>query len=490
MIRRFEYLWLILVVLLAFSVRLYRIDNPIADWHSWRQADTSAVSRNFLKFGFDPLHPRFDDLSNVASGKDNPQGYRFVEFPIYNAVSAGAANIAGTFPIEIWERLISILAALGSLVFLFFLVKKYLGRRVGLLTAFFFAVLPFNIYFGRTILPEASMVFTSLGMIYFFDKWVEGKSDIKDQKSKAPCIIKNYSYFILAVIFTAAGLLIKPYVLFLFLPLLYLAWRKWGIRLFIQPSLYLYILMSLAPFIWWRQWIIQFPEGIPASDWLFNAGNIRFKGAFFYWIFADRLGRLILGYFGVALLVLGLAIKRGERERWFFDVWLLSILTYFTVLAGGNVQHDYYQVIAIPIISVFLAKGANFLLSPPKEFNKSISYMLFAICSLFMLSFSWYHVRDFFNVNRGEIIEAGKAVDRLVPKNAKVIAPYGGDTAFLYQTNRQGWPVGFEIEDKIKKGANYYVNINISDPETDYVMKKYKVLEKTDKYVIVELTLQ
>ena len=47
--------------------------------------------------------------------------------------------------------------------------------------------------------------------------------------------------------------------------------------------------------------------------------------------------------------------------------------------------------------------------------------------------------------------------------------------------------MGFEIDDKIKKGANYYVNTNISDPETDYVMKKYKVLEKTDKYVIVEL---
>ncbi len=77
-------IWLLLIVILAFSVRLYCIDFPLADWHSWRQADTSAVSRNFVKSGFDILHPQFDDLSNVPSGKENPQGYRFVEFPFYN----------------------------------------------------------------------------------------------------------------------------------------------------------------------------------------------------------------------------------------------------------------------------------------------------------------------------------------------------------------------------------------------------------------------
>jgi hypothetical protein len=58
---------LILVILcLAFGLRLYKINNPIADWHSWRQADTAAVARNFDKFGFDILHPRYDDISNIA----------------------------------------------------------------------------------------------------------------------------------------------------------------------------------------------------------------------------------------------------------------------------------------------------------------------------------------------------------------------------------------------------------------------------------------
>jgi len=51
-------LFLIATIVLAFFLRTYRIENPLADWHSWRQADTSSVSRNFLKYGFDLLHPR------------------------------------------------------------------------------------------------------------------------------------------------------------------------------------------------------------------------------------------------------------------------------------------------------------------------------------------------------------------------------------------------------------------------------------------------
>jgi len=40
----FEYLLLSIILILGFTVRLYKIGNPIADWHSWRQADTASVT--------------------------------------------------------------------------------------------------------------------------------------------------------------------------------------------------------------------------------------------------------------------------------------------------------------------------------------------------------------------------------------------------------------------------------------------------------------
>ncbi len=474
--KKIEILLLATIILAAFIVRLYRIDNPVADWHSWRQADTAAVTRNFVKDGIDLLHPRFDDLSKTPSGKENPQGWRFVEFPLYNAAAAGMFNIFDKFSIEVWGRLGTIFSSLLSIVFLFLLVKKYLGVRVGLLTAFFFGFLPYNIYYSRTILPDSSMVMAILGGTYFFDQWAEKN-------------IKYWIPFILSVIFTAGAFLLKPFALFFTLPMLYLAFRKWGIRSLINPQLWLFAILTLAPLIFWRNWIQQFPEGIPAAGWLFNEGNIRFKGAFFQWIFADRIGRLILGYWGIALLVLGLVRKIEKKEGLFFWSFVASSLLYLVVMAGGNVKHDYYQILIIPTLAIFLAKGADLLISASREyFNRVTCYLLLVACLLFMFGFSWYFVRDYYNINNEEIVKAGKIVDQLTPKDAKVIAPYGGDTAFLYQTNRRGWPVfDRSIEEFIKSGATHLIIANPTKSDFEGFGKMFGVVASSKDYLLLSL---
>ena len=78
------------ILFVALILRLYKINTPLADLHSWRQADTAAVARNFVTDGIDLLHPRYDDLSGRESGRENPQGYRMVEFPLYNSLIAYA----------------------------------------------------------------------------------------------------------------------------------------------------------------------------------------------------------------------------------------------------------------------------------------------------------------------------------------------------------------------------------------------------------------
>jgi 4-amino-4-deoxy-L-arabinose transferase-like glycosyltransferase len=463
---------LFLIIVLAFSLRLYRLNTPLADWHSWRQADTSAVSRNFVNQGFDLLRPRFDDLSNVSSILyENPEGYRFVEFPLYNLFQAGAFKIWPDFSLEVWGRLVSIFFSLGSLIWLYLIVKKFLDEKTALLVAFFWAVLPFNIYYSRVILPEPMMLFTSLGMIYFFSRWVE--------KEK----ILDYGLMIFLAILS---FLLKPFTLILLLPLAYLGWQRWRFERRKWNFFFLAFFLTLLPFIGWRWWLSHFPEGVPRSDWLFNP-KIAFKGSFLWWVFGERISRLILGGWGLILLSLGVITKPKKKEGWFFHAWLAAILFYFIIVAGGNLQHDYYQVLAIPIICVFLAKGVIFLLAPPNSLSRFFSFLLLIVSLLFMLAFSWYQVRDFFNINHPAIVEAGQAVDRLVPKDAKVIAPYSGDTAFLYQTKRKGWPVGIEIEKMIKLGAEYYVNINF-DPEVDWLSQAYCVIEKTPDYIIIDLT--
>lgn len=466
------------ILFLSFIGRLYRIDSPIADWHSWRQADTASVTRIYVENGIDFLHPKYHDLSKIPSGTDNPQGYRFVEFPIYNATVAMVSQIFDTFTLEVWGRLVTIFASFVSIIFLFLLTRKYAGARTGLFTMFFAGFLPFNIYYSRVILPDPAMVATILGATYFFDKGIEKNSKL---------LTTNYQ-LLLAIVLTALAFLLKPFALFFTLPMVYLAYRQWGVKFALKPQLWVFAIVSLIPFVLWRFWIQQYPEGIPASDWLFNEGNIRFKGAFFYWIFADRIGRLILGYWGIALFVLGLVRNKTQKEGLFFYSFLASSLLYLFVIAGGNVKHDYYQILIIPTLTIFLAKGADLLLTASREyFDRVTCYLLLVTCTLFTLGFGWYHVRNYYNINNPEIVEAGKIVDEMTPKDAKVIAAYGGDTAFLYQTKRQGWPVVTDpIDVMAQKGATHLAVVN-PDEGARNLLHQYKIIYQSDKFLLFDL---
>ena len=167
-LKKLEYILLSIILIFAFLVRLYKINNPIADWHSWRQADTASVSRTFVEKGINLLYPRYHDVSSIQTGIFNPEGYRFVEFPVFNAVHAFLASGFPSLSLEIWGRLVSIFSALASTVFIFLIGKKLMGKRAALLAASFFAFIPYNIYFTRVILPEPMATTFVLASLWLF----------------------------------------------------------------------------------------------------------------------------------------------------------------------------------------------------------------------------------------------------------------------------------------------------------------------------------
>jgi hypothetical protein len=173
---------LLVILLLAFVLRLYKFSEPIADWHSWRQTDTAAVSKLFLKDGIDVFHPKYLDISNLASGLDNPQGYRMVEFPLLNILHVGVAKTLPFLNIDEAARLTTIFFSLLAISFIYVLVKRYVSLRAAVFAALFYAVLPYSIYYGRSVLPDTAMIATVLGGIYFFARWSEKKFEIRNSK--------------------------------------------------------------------------------------------------------------------------------------------------------------------------------------------------------------------------------------------------------------------------------------------------------------------
>ena len=475
-------LLLTIIILLSFGLRLYKIDIPLADHHSWRQADTAAVARNFVKEGFDFFHPTIDNMAPLSLfSLGNEKRLFLVEPPIYQAIIFPFYKIFGVK--EAMARLISITFSLGAIVFLFLLVRRLTNQWIALLAAFFMGVLPYSVFYSRVILPESMMLFTTTGMFYYFIRWL-------DQG--------GLRLGTLAWLFIAWALLIKVFPLFLALPLLYLVYRKWGITFLKQKKLWIFALLAIIPFIFLRIWINQFPDGIPSFVWLFNEGGIRFRPAFFRWIFAERISKLILGYWGLPLLVLGLILKPFKKENLFFHFWFLSFLIYVCVFAAGNVTHDYYQIPFIPLAAIFLAKGSWWLLTAPRQyFSRFFSCLLLLVCVVFMLGFSLFEVKGFYLI-QGGVDLAGMAVDELTDKNALVLTGDSNDATLLYNTNRYGWTGGYasyfpnskETIQRVKEmGGSIYVTTKFDESSEfgQYMLQNYSVLKKTDQYIIFSL---
>ncbi len=470
-----QYFLLAVIIIIGFWARLYKIDNPIADWHSWRQADTAAVARNFYKLGFNPFIPIYDDMSGVAQNPvPNPHRYRFVEFPLYNAFVYFAYLINGGVD-ERLARLLSAVISLGSIVFIFLLVRKYWGEFTAIVAALLFAILPFNVYFSRTVLPEPSLVCMSLGMLYFTDRW----------------IFENKKWlFIVSLVIAMTAFLVKPMAVFYALPLFYSYRVKEG-KWWPIPKRYIFFtVIAIIPLFAWRAWMMKFPEGIPASTWLLNGDGIRFRPAFWKWIINERLGVEILSVEGTVLFFIGALTKPRPKEGALLHWLLFSSFLFVAVFATGNVRHNYYQTLIIPALAIFLARGFVLMLKGIPNFLPRIWTIPIALIFLPIgLYLSWTDVRGFYQINNPPIIEAGKMANQILPKDAVVIAPYDGDTAFLYQTNRPGWPyAAFPIKDLHDMfGVNYYISVSL-DAKTKWVMRKYQTIIQTPSYVIVDLT--
>lgn len=457
-----DFILLGLILLVAFGLRLYKIDAPLADFHSWRQVDTAAVARNLERTGFNLMIPTYDDFSNVQSGVDNPHGYRFVEFPIYNALFAGLHSVIPQLSLETWGRLVAIFFSLLCIASLYYLSLVEAGRTAAIFSSITYSIMPFFVYFSRTILPETpaiSMVIFSIFLLHLFTT--------ESHKNK------KVMWFFLSCFSFGISLLIKPTTIFYGLPLLILFMRKYKYNLPKQLHVILYFVLAAAPLLIWRYYITNFPEGIPASNWLFTQVNtsegqkeIFMRPAFFRWIFYERLNNLILGGYLTVFFILGIIRKQ-------VTLLPLSIIAsgfiYIFVFQGGNVQHEYYQVIAFPAIALAIGLGVALIIESTKTFLHPLittPVILLLFCASFL--FSWYQVKGYYVIPQDLLLMA-KIIKTFTKPTDKIIADRMGDTTLLYLSDRKGSALLYrEPEEMVKMGYQYIL--------TD----KREVIEKLD----------
>lgn len=466
---------LIVLVLFGLLLRLYNIDSPFLDHHGWRQSDTAAIARNFYNNGFDILYPEIDWGGAGA-------GYVESEFQLVPFLTAILYGIFGLH--EYVGRLVAVSFSLGSICLLYKLIRKSFNKNVAIFGTLFFVFAPINIFFGRAFMPESAMIFFSIGTLYFFSNWIEKE---------------DWRSFLLASAFAALTFLVKIPTLYLGLPLLWLAYSKYNKQLFKDWRLYLFAILALIPPLLWY-YHAHAVLGQYNSFGIWNFGGDKWGSAQiwtdanFYIICYNRLTGIVLTPIGFTLLIAGLFTRARSKSEYLFHFWMISVIIYFILVAGGLWAHDYYQLPLVPVASVFIGKMLAILFE--NDTTRVAAYVLLA--SSFVISIFGLYAMPVYDIDQA-VYDAGLMVDEITPKNALIITGNGelNSPELLYYCNRQGWRVGYGqwsadlIEQLKKEGAGYFVTaetgrVSEKDDFGRYMYENFDVIY-SDDFIIFDL---
>jgi 4-amino-4-deoxy-L-arabinose transferase-like glycosyltransferase len=333
------------LALLALALRCYGLTAPLLDYHSWRQADTAAIARNYATNGYHLFYPQVD------WGGTTP-GYVESEFPLYTYT---LALLYGLFGVREWlGRMLTALASAGAVVALYGLVRSGQGsagpgERAALYAGLALALMPFPIYFGRTVMPDTWMLLAAILAIWTYQRWLERPSAGR---------------YAVAVLCGALAPLAKtPNLLIVAVPLAYLTWtarpprRDW-------PALAGYAVYFVLPSLLW----LGHARTLPLDPRLsFGIGEKLFdprllRDPQFYLLLARWSVVNVITLAGLPFLIIGLLPRGSDRRllRLRFEpsttddrlpttihpltphAWLLGVLLFLYAGAAGVVGQDYY----------------------------------------------------------------------------------------------------------------------------------------------------
>jgi 4-amino-4-deoxy-L-arabinose transferase-like glycosyltransferase len=458
--KRFS-LVLLLIVAFAVLLRLKGIHDPILDHPAWRQGDTASIARNFSTLQYNLMAPQ-------TNYDGPPPNYVELELQIVPFLAATLYKILGVH--EIFGRLITIAFSVGTVA-----VIGYFGRWLftsavaGITAAFFYAIFPGSIYYGRTFTPDTTMVFFLTAALYVVTRLIV-EDEVFTQRSLAR-----------ATALLSLAYLAKPVAVAGLVPVagaLYERVRSGRTMrptaiavLLIVPLLILYLYDSRVSqqAEWhWASGITQL-HVIPAlKSALTSASGFALKFTQFR-IVLGMLRTTMLGSIAFFLTIFGFIalIWTDARSKALLWGWLIGGLAYTYVVVTVE-RVDYYMYLLLPLCA--LAIGA--LVLRFVAFVQSVDaapaarYAILALVplvALFSLLQARAAIAPYYHYPKQTYRNAVTLSHTLKPNALVVVGHYGPDV--LYYLNRYGWEedpylwTPFDEESAIRKGARYFISI-------------------------------
>ncbi|PZO17886.1 MAG: hypothetical protein DCF25_10590 [Leptolyngbya foveolarum] len=438
-IQRFPLLFLSAIALIP---RLYHFNSPIIGIHAWRQADTAAMARNFYEM--QRSHPGLNNLWRFFY----PQvdwgggGYAETEFPIYPAIVSWLYRLTGDHTAS--ARLVTVLFSLVGLCFLYRLVELCFDQSVAFWSALFYAILPLSVFYGRTVQPESLVMMSTLGGLYFFKRWTV--------QEKRRDLVFSWGLSAIALLTKVLPLI------YLGIPLLFLAVLKFKTRIFRRLDLWIYAIALLAvTFAWYHHaHQIYLDTGLTFGFWSNDTDRYSWDDLLSIEYWSDILFRLAVRHFavfGFIIALIGLTYKRVQAADYLWEVGLASSLLANALAPTSSYIHEYYQLPVMLYGLVFVGKvfsrvfgdGGDRPIAQSHKTTKPASRPTFWLSTALVLTFvtsSLIYSLDYMqpeHIQTSKVYQLAQQIQAQTPPDAKVLATTGGDPSLLYLANRKGW---------------------------------------------------
>lgn len=378
-------LWGLLFLLLL--IRLYHINGPIVDRHSWNQISAASMAKHIYYDWGTLFHPTVD----MYISHENPSRVYIQEFPLYHIPIALMYYLTG---VEEWPaRLVTIIYSMVGLWYLFLLARRYFGEKTGWITLLVAGFSPLNWFYHQAVMGDSSMVTAMIAGYYYFCLWVEEE---------------HRKYYWYSLFWTMAAGIFKPFGLVIGVAYFGMILLRKKYFLFKKPQTFLFVILAWLPTIIWIIHAMSLQEGISEFTDANSMNQIRHPELLLTLGFYERLltARLLdsgLTPWAGLFCIIGIAACRLREDRYHIPIlWMVTCIVYAVIVQHGNHVHEYYQLPFIPGLALLTAIGVEkfwywkSLRSQWKALTLSVFLILFIVhSSSYFYRFTLYDIGSY-----------------------------------------------------------------------------------------------
>jgi len=402
------------------------------------------------------------------------RGRAATEFPLFMWLIGLFWPVAGLA--ELWGRVLAAAFSALTAVYLFLLLEDDLGRDIALFAGTLFSFIPLEIFFGRTVQPEALALCATVAALYHWRRALGPK--------------RPWTHWLAATLSAFLAVSHKLPYAYVFAPLGWLAWERLGRAACKDLRSWAALGLAAGGVLAWYAYASAGVYVVPTSSLSQFLNILEYRRLPYYVQFQllSRFPELAATHAGVLFAGVGAWLLVGRERRMFYAVWFISVLASIVAGGGYTFHHEYTSLPFAPINAAFMAAGLRLLFM--RINSLAPAWRPWARCALAALTlsmpvYSLARIRHWYRINHPFLTRAAAVADRVSAPDDLFLCNERAASVFLFYLRRRGWRLAFpddepgareQLEIRIRQGAKFFATEKAGafrDPATDIARRFY-----------------